>query len=124
MYLPVDSPVFGIAPSPLATPAIPTPFDSRPAAAGASLAPPDLFEQVVRLVQSNDRLFAERDALVAKLGRARTYLADPDCNRNFATAYLNHLKLKHSSVLALLRANRLQARQILDRLNGETGEDI
>jgi hypothetical protein len=123
MSLPTDLPVCGIAPSPFATHAIATPSVSHPSdVAGASLAPPNLFEQIVRLVQSNERLFAERDALVAKLGRARAHLAEPGCNRNFAMAHLKHLKLKHSSVLALLRANRLQARQILDRLNGETGE--
>jgi hypothetical protein len=124
MNLPTDFPVLGVDHSPFATHSIPPiPSDAHPSAAGASLAPSNLFEQVVRLVQSNDRLFAERDALVAKLGRARAYLAEPGCNRNFAIAHLKHLKLKHSCVLALLRANRLQARQILDRLNGETGEE-
>jgi hypothetical protein len=77
---------------------------------------------MVRLVQSNDRLFTERDALLVKIEQARVILADPISNRNFASAYLNHLKLKHSSVVARLRSNRLEARQILAGLDAEPTE--
>jgi hypothetical protein len=124
MTLHAQSPVLGIASFHPAKPASLKSPRLSGEASGSSLAPPSTFERIVQLVQSNDRLFTERDALLAKLEQARGYLADPDSNRNFAQAYLNHLRLKHSSVVARLRANRLEARQILARLDAEPTEAI
>ncbi len=83
------------------------------------------FALLVRLVQGNDKLFAEREALLVKLQRARLYAADPHSNPNLAKANLQHLRAKYSGILALLRANRREAQALLARLEpdqGATGE--
>jgi hypothetical protein len=80
------------------------------------------FALLVRLFQNNERLFAERQALLDRLQRARLYLADPHANLNLAKANLQHLKTKYSGILALLRANRREAQALLARLESVPGE--
>ena len=74
---------------------------------------PTEFERLVRLLQSNERLSAEQRVLAGQApsgpglpGRARV-------NSRLGMANLSHVRVKHSGVLALLRANRLEARESL-----------
>ncbi len=86
--------------------------------------PPSAFGRLVKIMQSNERLISELRALATRLERARAYLTELGCHRNLATANLAHLKAKYSGVLALLRANRLEARELFGRLNSEPGGDV
>jgi hypothetical protein len=79
------------------------------------------FALLVRLVQDNEKLFAAREALLARLQSARLYAADPHSNPNLAKANLQHLKVKYSGILALLRANRREAQALLARLEPDRG---
>jgi hypothetical protein len=79
---------------------------------------PRSFERLVRLLQSNERLFAEQTALLARIRAARAYLAQPDRNLKLGQVHLEHLRAKYSGVLAHLRANRLEANSLLERLDG------
>src|SRR5262249_53619675 len=70
---------------------------------------PNDFESLVRIFQSNERLFASLRILDGKLLQAKTYLAEPGCNKSLGIGYVAHLKAKRSWTLAVLRANRLEA---------------
>ena len=87
---------------------------ARAAGAGGD----DTFGRIVRLVKDNDRLFAELAAIHARIGRARSYLADPDCHLPLALALANlsRLKATHSGLLARLRSNRIEALHALGML--------
>lgn len=67
------------------------------------------FERLVRLLKDNERLVGELQGLGGRLARARAYRAEPGCNVPLAEAHINRLRAKHSGVLALLRANRIEA---------------
>lgn len=87
------------------------------AEAGAGVAPPaDDFARLVGLVKSNERLFAEQRANRARLEQVRGYLARPDANVALGRALLERLRARRSAVLALLRANRAEARALLARV--------
>jgi hypothetical protein len=106
---------------PVQLPACAINFDSLPPSPPTSSSPIESeasndFALLVRLFRNNERLFAERQALLERLQRARVYLADPRSNPNLAKANLDHLKTKYSGVLALLRANRREAQALLARL--------
>jgi hypothetical protein len=81
----------------------------------------NLFAQVVSLYQSNSSLFSELKSLRGKQQRAREYLGTPGCNAALGEAHLLRLRARHSATLAVLRANRLQARRLLSRLEGDAG---
>jgi hypothetical protein len=112
--LPTQSPAYGINPNTLlsSVPIISTPITSEI---------PNGFARLVRLMQSNERLFAEQRALAVKLQlqRARAYLADPNANPSLERANLRHLKTKYSGILALLRANRREAQALGARLDSK-----
>jgi hypothetical protein len=72
----------------------------------------------VQILRSSERLLAALHSLEIQLGRTRVYLADPGCNRAVGDVRLSQLKAKHSGILALLRANRLEARQLLGAAAG------
>ncbi len=74
----------------------------------------DPFGRLVRLMKTNERLFADLKALDAKVGQAKSYLLAPDSHLPLALANLARLKSKHSGLLALLRANRIEALDALD----------
>ncbi|HWE35902.1 MAG TPA: hypothetical protein VG406_04960 [Isosphaeraceae bacterium] len=82
------------------------------ASTGGAAARPDAFERLVRLLKDNERLVGELKDLGDKLLRARAYRADPGCNVALAEAHINRLRAKHSGVLALLRANRIEAHEL------------
>jgi len=69
----------------------------------------DPFGRLVGIMKSNERLFADLRALEVKIGQAKSYLAAPDSHLPLALANLDRLKSKHSGLLALLRANRIEA---------------
>ena len=76
----------------------------------------DAFGRIVRLMKDNERLFADLGAIVARIEQARAYLAVPDCHLPLGLANLSRLKVKHSGLLALLRANRIEALDALGTL--------
>jgi hypothetical protein len=71
------------------------------------------FERLVRLVRDNEHLFEQARELRVRLNRARTYLAEPQSNPILGHAQLNRLRNQHSGVLARLRANRIEAQELL-----------
>lgn len=106
-------------PSPMSVPweAVPPPAT----VAGGPLAPAvepggepdDTLARLVRLVASNDRLLNELKRLDARLAEADDYLAKPDANFALGCAYRDRVRTRRSRVLALLRANRVEAREFL-----------
>jgi hypothetical protein len=84
----------------------------RTCASEAEAARPDAFERLVRLLKDNERLVGELRSLGDRLMRARAYRAEPGCNVALAEAHINRLRAKHSGVLALLRANRIEAHEL------------
>jgi len=77
---------------------------------------PHAFARLVGLYQSNDCLLTELDSLKDKLIRARAYAEFPGSHTGLARANLLRLKVRHSAALTLLRANRVQARDLLTSL--------
>jgi hypothetical protein len=74
-----------------------------------------LVERLVALLRSNQRLSQELEALGLKLQRARAYAAQAGSTSRLATANLRHVKTKYSALLTQLRANRLEALELVDR---------
>jgi hypothetical protein len=70
-------------------------------------------ERLTQLLHSNDRLMAALASSRERIASARAYLDAPDCNRRFAEAHLDRARARHSSILARLRANRIEALEIL-----------
>ena len=79
----------------------------------ATDAPDDAFARLARLVASNDRELATLRTLDARMVEARAYLADPASPTALAQAYLGRVRDRREKVLAVLRANRLAAREFL-----------
>ncbi len=79
----------------------------------------DAFGQCVSLYQSNKFLLTELKSLDRRLSSTQSYLESPGCNPLLARAHLRQLKTRRSAVLTLLRANRLQARLLLARTEGQ-----
>lgn len=73
------------------------------------------FRRLVRLVQENERLLAELDSVRAKVRVAWSYASEPGSNASLAMAHLERLRLKRSALLTHLRANRIEARELLGR---------
>jgi hypothetical protein len=80
-----------------------------------------LFGQLVTLYKSNDVLLSQLKSVHLKLNQAQTYRLSASRNPALAEAHLSRLRTRHSVVLTLLRANRLQARAFLARLEAPTG---
>ena len=74
---------------------------------------PNDFERLVRLVRDNERLRADLEATRARARRAWAYLTEPASNPALALAQLEHLRQKRSAILAQLRANLIEARELL-----------
>src|SRR5262249_55576894 len=83
-----------------------------------------IFESLVRIVHSNERLFKDLETLSVKIRRARAYLAEPGCNRILGNANLGRLRAKRSGTLAQLRTNRIEAWEILSRLGPDGAVEI
>lgn len=79
--------------------------------------PPDAFAEVVGLYQSNEYLLSELTASKAAFRRALTYLRTPGGNPVLAQAQIDRIRARRSAILTLLRANRLQARSLLEHLD-------
>ena len=71
------------------------------------------FGRLVQLVQVNERLIADLDQLGRRQADARAYLSRSDCNLKLGTALVAFLKAKRSGILCQLRANRIEAEQIV-----------
>jgi hypothetical protein len=70
-------------------------------------------ERLSQLMLSNDRLMDELVTSRARIVAARNYLDRVDCNPRFGSAHLERCRTKHSGILAQLRANRIEALQLL-----------
>lgn len=84
----------------------------------------DLFGRFVSVYQSNEFLFAELESVKQKIARTNAYLETPASNPILARAQLRQLKARRSAVLTVLRANRLQARALLDRTETAVEMDV
>lgn len=71
------------------------------------------FARLTSLVRSNDLLLAELKSLDSQGVEARAYLAAPSTNAALGRAYLERIRARRSRVLAILRANRMAAREFL-----------
>jgi hypothetical protein len=73
----------------------------------------NLFAQLVSAYHQQKTLTNRLRSLTFRLNCTRTYLESPTCNQTLALANLRYLKMKRYGVLALLRANRRQAEQLV-----------
>jgi hypothetical protein len=90
-------------------PAVPVEIGARP-----RVEPPhDAFGRIVSLYRSNEFLFSELQNVKLKLARARVYRDTPGSNPVLAEAHVLQLRARHSAVLTMLRANRIEARRRL-----------
>jgi hypothetical protein len=87
---------------------------SESVAAGGE--PPDDFGRLVGLVRSNEGLTDLLGVVSRRLRDVRAYLAQDGCNPRLGQAYYLYWRTKHSGVLQQLRANRLEARRLLARI--------
>jgi hypothetical protein len=78
---------------------------------------PNPLERLSQLMISNDRLMDELTTSRARIVAARSYLDRPGCNARFGSAHHDRCRARHSSILAQLRANRIEALRLL----GERG---
>jgi hypothetical protein len=72
-------------------------------------------ERLIQIMQSNDRLMEELAASRDRIARARAYLDEPGRNARMGSAHLERCRVKHSGILARLRANRVEALGLLGR---------
>ncbi len=70
-------------------------------------------ERLAQIMRSNDRLMDELAVGRERVARARAYLDEPTCNARFGAAHLDRCRAKHAGVLAQLRANRIEALDLL-----------
>ena len=83
----------------------------------------NLVDSLLSNYTRNERLLNELKSLRQKLNRARAYIESPSCNRPFALANLDRLKLKHGAALTLLRASRIESQRLLERMETEAIHD-
>jgi hypothetical protein len=86
-------------------------------------APPDDFGRLVGLMRSNERPTASLRAVTDRPRVVREYLAGAGRNSALGQADCRYWRSRHSSVLMLLRANRLEVRGLLARLVPESRPD-
>jgi hypothetical protein len=91
---------------------------ANPQADAVPPTPPNPLERLAQLVIFNDRLMDELVISRARIVAARSYLDRPGCNARFGSAHLERCRWKHSGILAQLRANRIEALDLL----GEGGQ--
>ena len=77
-------------------------------------------ERLSQLMNSNEKLMAELATSRLRISDARAYLDAPGCNVRFGEAHLERCRARHSGILAQLRANRIEALQLL----GEGGSGV
>lgn len=91
--------------------------DGAVAVCGISLRgdePPSDFGRLILMVRSNEHYLGQLDALNVRISQAKAQLDNARDEARVRRVYLAHLKTKRSGVLAQLRANRIEAEQILD----------
>jgi hypothetical protein len=72
---------------------------------------------LILVTRSNEQYLGRLDALNVRISQAQAQLDSARGEARVERAYLAHLKTKRSGVLAQLRANRIEAEQILDSRN-------
>jgi hypothetical protein len=77
-------------------------------------------ERLAQLMNSNERLMDELATSRLRISDARAALDVPGCNVRFGEAHLERSRIKHSGILAQLRANRIESLQLL----GEGGSGV
>ena len=92
--------------SAMTPPPAPRPRPKPPIASNA-------LERLAQLMISNDRLMDELVTSRARIIAAQAYLDKPGCNNRFGSAHLERSRAKHSAILTQLRANRIEALQLL-----------
>jgi hypothetical protein len=97
-------------------PARPRLEHSRPTPAIAA----NPLERLSQLMNSNERLMDDLATSRLRISDARAYLDVPGCNVRFGEAHLERCRTRHSGILAQLRANRIEALQLL----GEGGSGV
>ncbi len=75
------------------------------------------FDRMVVLLRSNERLFGTLEGVSQRLHEVRAYLAQDDCNVTLGRECYRYWRDRHSRVLTQLRANRVEARRVLRRLD-------
>jgi hypothetical protein len=75
------------------------------------------FDRMVKLLRSNEQLFGKLEDVSRRLDEVRSYLAEDDCNVTLARECHRYWRTRHSGVLTQLRANRVEARRLLRRLD-------
>ncbi len=81
--------------------------------------PANRLERLIQIMRSNERLMADLAASRERIDRARAYLDAPGSNARFGSAHLDRCRGKHSAILAGLRANRIEALDLLARTGSE-----
>jgi len=72
---------------------------------------------MVVLLRNNEQLFGALEGVSQRLHEVRTYLAQDDCNVSLGRECYRYWRTRHSGVLTQLRANRVEARRVLRRLD-------
>lgn len=70
-------------------------------------------ERLAQLMNFNDRLMEDLATSRRRIVRARAYLDGPGGHARFGLAHLERCHMKHSGILAQLRANRIEALHLL-----------
>ena len=80
-----------------------------------SVSMPNPLARLAELLLANDRLMEELASSRGRIARARAYQDEPGCNVRFGLANFERCRVKHSGILAQLRANRIEAMGLLGR---------
>lgn len=78
-------------------------------------APTGDLARLCAIVRENDQMQARLDDLRARLRDAADYLRGPDANATLGAARLSQLRDRRAATLDRLRANRIEALEILAR---------
>lgn len=70
-------------------------------------------ERLAQLLRANERLMGDLATSRARIWDARAYLDGPGGDLHFGEAHLDRCRIKHSGILAQLRANRIEALGLL-----------
>jgi hypothetical protein len=76
------------------------------------------FGQLVALYNDNARLGDDLERTRRAASRLREYIDTGSCNPILANALLYRLRARQSAALGFLRANRIQAKDLLARMGG------
>lgn len=79
---------------------------------------PGPFHRLVQIYRENERLLGELDTVRSRTRDALTYRSRSGGTAVLADARLAQLRAKRSGLLALLRSNRIEALDILARVDG------